>query len=308
MAVLKLQNVSKSRGDSWALWDVCLDIGAGEIIGILGRSGSGKTTLARILAGLEKPTSGSVEADRPAGQKSVGVAFSNPTYAPELTVYENLDMFAVSRGIGARRRTKEIPAMLQRLNLSEYRSTPAASLPSGALAKLEIARGLMIDSSVLVIDSLMDGLDLATFESVWDYILDLKRVMGRSFVVLTRSGKVAEICGRMAVLSSGRIAFLGRPDDFRRLAGEDMIVLGDIENPVTMNRIQEHLSVVIREEDGFLSFRVTNGERVIGELLTEFGNEMSCVYLKRPTIEDALDTLAQGGGHITVNTSEKRVS
>lgn len=307
MAVLELQNVSKRIGDSWALWDVCLEIGSSEVIGILGRSGSGKTTLARVLAGLQKPTSGSMVIDSSGGEKSVAVAFSSPVYAPELTVYENLDMFGVACGIPAKRRTKEIPAMLQRLHLSEHRSTLASSLPSGALAKMEIARGLLIDSGVLVIDSLMDMLDSATFESVWDYILDLKRVMGRSFVILTRSGKVAEICGRMAVLSRGRIAFLGRPDDFRRLAGEDMIVLGDIENPVIMNRIQEHLSVVIREEDGFLSFRVANGERVIGDLLSEFGNEMSCVYLKRPTLEDALDALAQSGGHVTANVGEKKV-
>lgn len=308
MAVLELQNVSKRIGDSWALWDVCLEIGSSEVIGILGRSGSGKTTLARVLAGLQKLTSGSMVIDSSGSEKSVAVAFSSPVYAPELTVYENLDMFGVACGIPAKRRTKEIPAMLQRLHLSEHRSTLASSLPSGALAKMEIARGLLIDSGVLVIDSLMDMLDSATFESVWDYILDLKRVMGRSFVILTRSGKVAEICGRMAVLSRGRIAFLGRPDDFRRLAGEDMIVLGDIENPVIMNRIQEHLSVVIREEDGFLSFRVANGERVIGDLLSEFGNEMSCVYLKRPTLEDALDALAQSGGHVTANVGEKKVS
>ena len=173
---------------------------------------------------------------------------------------------------------------------------------------MEIARGLMVESPVLVIDSLLDRLEPAIFEAVWDYILDLKRATGRSFVILTGSGKVAETCGRMAVISRGRIAFVGRSEDFRRLAGEDMIVLGEMENPITRNRIEEHLSVVIREEDGYLSFRVAHGERVIGELLSEFGNEISCVYLKRPTLEDALEALAQGGGHIAAGTGQKKVN
>ena len=104
----------------------------------------------------------------------------------------------------------------------------------------------------------------------------------------------------------GKIGFLGRPEDFRRLAGEDVVVLGDMANPLTRSRIAEQLSVVIQEEDGFLSFRVANGERVVGELLSEFGNEMSCVYLKRPTLEDALDVLARGGSSVAAGTGGKK--
>ena len=314
MAQLALKNVSLHRAATWALWDVTLEVGVGEIIGVLGRSGSGKSTLASVLAGLEEPTSGSIEVGEPSFDKTgtpkegfrVSVAFSRPAFAPDLTVYENLDMFASAWGVPFKRRGKEIPAMLERLRLSEWRSARASALSSGALARLEIARGLLADSPVLVIDSLLDTLDPGIFESLWDYMLDQKRAMGKSFVILTSSGKVAEVCGRIAVISRGKIGFLGRPEDFRRLAGEDVVVLGDVANPMTRNRIQEQLSVVIQEEDGFLSFRVANGERVVGELLSEFGNEMSCVYLKRPTLEDALDVLASGGSSVAAGTGGKR--
>ena len=101
MALLALKNVSKHTVGTWALWDVTLEIGAGEIVGVLGRSGSGKSTLASILAGLQEPTSGSVVIGEPDNPKpfKVGVAFSAPAYAPELTVYENLDMFASACGM-----------------------------------------------------------------------------------------------------------------------------------------------------------------------------------------------------------------
>ena len=306
MAVLALKNLSKHVGGTWALWDVSLEMEAGEIVGILGRSGSGKTMLASVLAGLEEPTSGSfVTGDPDMKPFKVAVAFSKPAFAPDLTVHENLDMFAVAWGMPARRRVKEVPYMIERLKLSDRRSIRAGTLSSGELARLEIARGLLADSPLLVIDSLLDSLDPEIFESVWDYLLDLKRSKGKSFVVLTGSGRIAEVCQRIAVISRGRIAFLGRPEDFRRLAGEDVVVLGDMSNPMTRHRIQERLSVVIQEEDGFLSFRVANGEKVVGEMLSEFGNEMSCVYLKRPTLEDALDVLARGGSSVTAGTGKQ---
>lgn len=304
MAQLALKNLSKHGVGTWALWDVTLEVGAGEIVGVFGRSGSGKSMLASILAGLEEPTSGSVGVGEPESIRPFkpSVAFSSPAYAPELTVYENLDMFASACGMPGRRRAKDVSAMIERLKLSEWRSVRACSLSSGVLGRMEIARALLADSPVTVIDSLFDTLDPGVFESLWDYLLDLKRAMGKSFVILTASSKVAEVCGRMAVINAGRIGFLGRPEDFRRLAGEDMVVLGDVGNPLTRSRIQEQLSVVIQEEDGFLSFRVANGERVVGELLSEFGNELSCVYLKRPTLDDALDVLARGGSNIAAGT------
>lgn len=307
MALLVLKNLSKHVGGTWALWDVTLEIESGEIVGILGRSGSGKTMLTSVLAGLEEPTSGSITTgDDDMKPFKIAVALSRPAYAPDLTVYENLDMFAMAWKMPARRRSKEVPHVLERLKLSDWRSARAGILSSGELARMEIARGLLANSPLLVIDSLLDSLDPEVFESVWDHLLDLKRTSGKSFVVLTGSGKIAEVCQRIAVISRGRIAFLGRPEDFRRLAGEDVVVLGDMSNPMTRHRIQERLSVVIQEEDGFLSFRVANGERVVGELLSEFGNEMSCVYLKRPTLEDALDVLARGGSSVTAGTGGKK--
>ncbi len=289
------------------MWDVSLEVDSGEIMGILGRSGSGKTMLASVLAGLQEPTSGTLVTGDPDGAPpfKVAVALSNPAYAPDLTVYENLDMFALAWGMPARRRVKEVPFTMERLKLSDLRSARAGTLSSGELARMEIARGLLSDAPLVVIDSLLDSLDPAVFESLWDHLLNLKRSSDRSFLVLTGSGKIAEVCQKIAVISRGRIAFLGRPEDFRRLAGEDVVVLGDMSNPMTRHRIQERLSVVIQEEDGFLSFRVANGERVVGELLSEFGNDMSCVYLKRPTLEDALDVLARGGSSVAAGTGKQ---
>lgn len=303
MALATIKNVGKRLGGKWALWDVALEIEAGEIMGILGRSGSGKTALARVLAGLDEPTSGAVllrgrQDDRPF---HVSVALDPPASAGELTVYENLDMFGALWGLPRMTRIKEIAFLLELLKLGDARNNPACRLSGGEHRRLEIARALLADSPLTVIDCLLDNLDASVYEKLWDHMLSLRRNDARSFLVLTGSGKVAEVCQKIAVMHRGRIVFVGRADDFRRLAGEDVVVLGDMCGPLLKNRIQEQFSVIIKEEDGFLSFRVGHGDKMVSELLAEFGTELSCVYLKRPTLDDALDVLASGGTSVAAS-------
>ena len=306
MALVTLSNIGLRAGGKWVLWDLDLEVNAGEIVGVLGRTGSGKSTLARILAGLEQPTNGSVsigDADDQAPSQ-VSVAFSRPACARDLTVYENLDMFASLWRVPRKRRSKDIAFLLELVKLDDCRNSRASVLSEGALKRLEIARSLLPDSPVVVIDSLLDTLDAEIFEKLWDHVLTLRRNHLKSFVVLTSSGKVAEMCQRIAVLHRGRIGFVGKPEDFRRLAGEDVVVLGDVGSSLVKSRIEQQISVVIKEEDGFLSFRVGNGERMVSELLAEFGTELNCVYLKRPTLEDALNVLGTGGVTASVDVTE----
>lgn len=294
MALFTATNLSKRIGGRSVLWDISLEVDPGEILGVFGRSDSGKTALARVLAGLDEPSGGAVNPGEPEAEPRISLALERPAAAPELTVYENLGLFAALWGVPRKRRAKEISSLLELMRLSDRRSVRAEALSSGALRRLELARALIADSPLTVIDGLLDSLDSDILEKLWEHLLTLRRE-GKSFLITTSSGRIAEMCGRIAVLSRGRIGFLGRPDDFRRLAGEDLVVLGDVKSPLLRNKIQERLAVVIQEEEGFLSFRVTHGERVVSDMLAEFGSELSCVYLKRPTLEDALDVLAGGG-------------
>lgn len=297
MTLLALNKVGLRRGGKWVLWDVCLEIEPGRIMAVLGRSGSGKTALARVMTGLDKPASGDVSPNADFGPANEPIrpavlALETPAFAPELTVYENLDAFAALWKVPSRGRAKQITLLLELLGLADRRSSPAGSLSAGALRRLEIARALTAETPLTVIDSLLDTLDRDIFESLWEHLLSLRRDGPRSVVVMTSSARVAEAAGRIAVLHSGRIVFDGQPDDLRRLAGEDAVVLGEIAEPAARDRIGDRFSVVVREEDGFLSFRTSGGERIARELLAEFGGDVGCVYLKRPTLDDALDALS----------------
>lgn len=308
MSLIKIESLSRRTGGVWALWDVNLEIDEGEIAAIFGRSGSGKSALARVIAGLDEPSSGRVVWEGHEITCQASVALDAPAFAPDLTVYENMDMFAALWGVPRRKRAREISFLLELFKLSDFTAVRVECLSMGMLRRLEIARALVADAPLTVVDSLLDTLDPDILEKLWDHLLNLRRTESKSFLIMTSRGKIAETCGRIAVIHRGRINFVGRPDDFRRLAGEDMVVLGDITNPSVKSRIREQLSMVIQEEDGFLSFRVSNGERMVGDLLAEFGSDLSCVYLKRPTLEDALDVVAAGGLNVTADVREGRAS
>lgn len=303
MSIIKIEKLGKRSNGKWVLWDVSLELASGEITGVLGMSESGKTTLARMIAGLDEPTKGEIWLGDDCSDAAVSAALSRPAAAGELTVTENMELFASLWGVPRRRRTKEISFLLELLGLSDIRACRTDSISSGALERLEIARALVADAPVILIDSLLDGLDRSMLEKVWDYLLKLRREENKCIVVFTSRGRIAEMCGRITVLHRGRLVFVGRPDDFRRAAGEDMLVLGDISNPLVKSKISERMSVVIKEEDGFLSFKVSNGERAVTDLLAEFGTELSCVYLKRPTLEDALYMIASGGGEFSMEAT-----
>lgn len=307
MALVTLKNLDLRADGKWVLWDVSLELASGEITGVLGRSGSGKTALARVLAGLDPPTRGDISFGELGNceKQMVSLALSTPAVARELTVFENMEMFASLWGISWRGRSRQISFLLELLGLADSRSTRADRLSAGALQRLEIARALIADTPILAIDSLLDTLDRRVLEKLWDYLLRIRREEGKCIIIFTSRGRIAEMCGKITVMHRGRMMFIGRPDDFRRAAGEDMVVLGDMADPSVRSRLSEKLSVVVKEEDGFLSFKVSNGERAVTELLAEFGGELNCVYLKRPTLDDALDVIASGGEGYSVEVTRE---
>ncbi|MFQ3549998.1 MAG: ABC transporter ATP-binding protein [Armatimonadota bacterium] len=307
MAVLSIQNLKKRMNGRWILWDINLEISSAEIMAVLGKSDSGKTTLAKIIAGLDMADGGDIRIlDEDNHQIKCPIALQKPAYVPQLTIYQNLDMFASLWGIPRRIKSKKIPFLLELLNLSDSRSLRPINVSSGALVKLELARALLPESQFVIIDSLLDNLDHNVYEKVWDYILETRRNNGRSYIIFTSNGKVSEMCNRLAVIHKGRFGFIGRPDDLRRLAGEDMVVLTDLHNPLLRNKLQEQFSMVVKEEDGYLSVRVSNGEKALTDLVTEFGSELGCVYLKRPTLEDALDIISNENTSVLNTKAEKR--
>jgi heme ABC exporter ATP-binding subunit CcmA len=219
---LEVEHVYKRFGTKVALRDVSLSMVAGEAVALLGANGAGKTTLLRTMATLSRPTRGSVRAfgvdawsARPEVRARLGVVAHQPYVYPELSCTENLVFFATMFGLAdpqARAATA-----LERVGLDRRSGDRAATLSRGLLQRLNLARAVLHEPAVLVLDEPDTGLDAAGRAVLSEIVRS--QVAGGGGVVLTTHALdyALELATRVVVLANGRVVL----DDAReRLAAE----------------------------------------------------------------------------------------
>ena len=223
---LEVQGLTKSYGPLKALDDVSLAVSAGEFVGLLGPNGAGKTTLFQILSGLFVADAGSVHVlghdirrSATAALAGIGVVFQQPTLDLDLSVLANLRFSARMHGMPRGRRRERIDAELERLDLAERADAPARHLSGGNRRRVELARALVHEPSVLLMDEATVGLDPASRRHLLDYVLELRRE--RSVGVLWATHLVDEVerADRVVILHRGRILDAGPPAEIVVRAG-----------------------------------------------------------------------------------------
>ena len=203
------KNLTKHYGDVRAVDGINLSVQRGEIYGFLGRNGAGKTTAIRMMLGLIRPTSGEVEVLGTAiepGTRSVfgkvGYLVESATAYPNLTVRENLDI--------QRRLTKTdesaVGRVIQQLGLSRYADRPAAGLSQGNRQRLALARALIHDPELLILDEPVNGLDPAGIVEVRKLLLRLADEQGVTIFLSSHIlSEIAQIADRIGVIHDGKI-------------------------------------------------------------------------------------------------------
>jgi ABC-2 type transport system ATP-binding protein len=209
--LLRLEAVSHRYAGiaHWALEAVSLEVAAGEIVGLLGPNGAGKTTLIRIAAGLLTPTQGTVRladlAPRDACAE-LGLVPQGLAFEPELTVGENIRLFAELRGGGTE---PEVRQLLDDVGLSAQESQRAGKLSGGQQRRLNVALGVLGRPSVLILDEPTVGIDPESRELILARVRDMAK---RGCAVLLSSHylpEMAEVCDRFAILERGRLVSSG---------------------------------------------------------------------------------------------------
>jgi ABC-2 type transport system ATP-binding protein len=215
--VLSVANLSKKYGDTIAVDGISFEIGRREIVGLLGPNGAGKTTTINVILGVLEPTSGSIRIEDIdiAKQRSRALSVTNfaAVYAPlpgNLTVYQNLRVFGLIYGV--KQLPERIESLLQQFDLKQFRDTKAGVLSSGEQTRLCLAKAMLNDPHLLLLDEPTASLDPATARDIRTKIRSCA-THGFCGVLWTSHNmyEVEEVCDRVLFLSRGRILLEGDP-------------------------------------------------------------------------------------------------
>ena len=218
MSYLALAGLQKRYRDSVAVDDVSLSVEQGESVALLGPSGCGKTTALRILAGLDQPTSGSVEVGGkdltrvPANRRDMGMVFQAYSLFPHMTVLDNVAFGLRLRGKDGAARRKVAQDKLELVGLAQHGSRYASQLSGGQQQRVALARALAIEPSVLLLDEPLSALDAKVRSQLRDEIRRVQLEVGTTTLFVTHDQEEAlAVADRVGVMSAGRLEQLAPP-------------------------------------------------------------------------------------------------
>jgi ABC-2 type transport system ATP-binding protein len=219
MSTIEVNSIVKKFGDFTAVDGVSFKVEAGEIFGLLGPNGAGKSTLIRMLVTLLPPTSGSAsingfdvvkKADDV--RRSIGVIPQAMTSDLELTVEENLVIFAKLYGVPRAKRNKLIAELIAAVELTQWADKPVKNLSGGMRRRVEIARGLVHEPRVFFLDEPTTGLDPVSRTGAWTMLEKIKSERDLTVLLTTHYMDEADkLCDRIAIVDHGRLVALDTP-------------------------------------------------------------------------------------------------
>lgn len=219
--ILELAGLTRRFGDVVAVDDITLAIEDGEFFTIVGPSGSGKSTLLRMLAGLDRPSSGDIRlrgrsvVSVPANRRPTAMVFQSLALFDHKTVGENIEFALKMRGVGAAARRARAHELMDLVRLPRsYDERPATACSGGERQRIALARALASDPEILFFDEPLSAIDYRLRKILEVEMKDLHRRTGKTFVYITHSLEEAMVMSdRIAIMRSGRIVQLGAPEE-----------------------------------------------------------------------------------------------
>ena len=219
MVAIDVQQIVKKFGEFTAVNGISFAVQEGEIFGLLGPNGAGKSTLIRMLVTLLPPTAGTAlvngfdvikQAD--GVRRSIGVIPQAMTSDLELSVEENLIIFAKLYSVPRATRVKLIDELLQAVELTQWRDAQVKNLSGGMRRRVEIARGLVHEPRIFFLDEPTTGLDPVSRVAVWEMLGKIKAERNLTILITTHYMDEADrLCDRIAIVDHGKLAALDSP-------------------------------------------------------------------------------------------------
>ncbi|GCF08881.1 ABC transporter ATP-binding protein [Dictyobacter arantiisoli] len=280
--LIKIQNVSKRYHTTNALNDINLDIPRGSIYGLIGPNGAGKTTLMRILAALLTPSSGQVWFDQQEVSTMPGIIQRKVGYMPDffgvypdLTSAEYLEFYAGIHGIPRQKRAGIINDLLELVELTSKRDALVETLSRGMKQRLCLARALVHDPEILLLDEPASGLDPRARVELRELVRTLQE-LGKTIIISSHILlELAEMCSDIAILQNGQLIIAGNVEQVtRQLGGERQVEIRLLDNTRVTETIEylkqrTEVHAVTNNEDTLIQADIEGDDQALHQVLID---------------------------------------
>jgi ABC-2 type transport system ATP-binding protein len=294
--MIRIESLTKSFGRIKALNDLNLEIKRGELLGIIGPNGAGKTTAIRMACCILKPDFGDIKInglsihEDPIKIKSmIGYLPEEPNLYERFKAKDLLKYFAELYGVPKNDIDGRIEELLELVGMTQRKDDRINTFSKGLRQRISVARALVHDPDIIILDEPTMGLDPATANSIRDFVRNLK---GEKTMILCTHymAEADSLCDRVAILNKGEIIDVGTPSYLKSKIHGDVILKVRIKNSANVNSYKEQLtkfasvgSVDFVDGEYLISLKYRNE---ISEIVDIFDNNVISINTKEPTLED----------------------
>ena len=295
--IVVVENLVKKFKDVVAVDDISFTIRRGEIFALLGPNGAGKTTTIHVIATLLRPTSGrvfvggyDVTRDPDKVREKIGIVFQDPSLDNQLTAYDNMYIHGKLYGLRGRELHDKIMKLLEFVDLKQYAHKQVRYFSGGMRRRLEVARSLLHEPELLILDEPTIGLDPQSRAKIWDYIRMLKKEHDMTILLTTHyMDEAEELANRIAIMDHGKIIAMGTVEELKAMLGKDVIYLtleGDAREFCSKLGFAKNCNVISEKR---IELLVDNAPRYLPEIFNIAlmnGVEIREVSYRRPTLNE----------------------
>ncbi len=294
-------HIVKKYGDFTAVDDVTFHVGNGEIFGLLGPNGAGKSTLIRMMTTLIPITAGTarvagfdVQKNPDGARRCIGVIPQALTSDIDLTVEENLLIYAKLYDVPAKKRKESIDELLELVDLTKWKGAQTKTLSGGMRRRLEIARGLVHSPKIFFLDEPTTGLDPVSRVAVWEMLTNIKKQRELTVLITTHYMDEADrLCDRIAIVDHGKLVALDTPFALKASVPGSNVIEVQFENPpdgweARLGQLTDARSVQ-HEGAGMFRLMTGNGSRTttaLVEMAVQSGVPVKSLMVQNTTLDD----------------------
>ncbi|HJT25532.1 MAG TPA: ABC transporter ATP-binding protein [bacterium] len=291
--LIEVDNLSYQYGSKTALAGLSFSVGRGEIFGFLGPNGGGKTTTFKVLSTLfsckprqVKMFGLDLSKDKIAIRRKMGIVFQLPALDKQLKVRENLEHHGYLYGITGVELQKRIDRDLGRLGLMDRAKDYVKTLSGGLQRRVELAKALLNDPQLMILDEPSTGLDPAARKEFWGHLEALRKEQGMTVLVTTHYLEEADRCDRLLILDKGQKVALGNPEQLKAEIGGEVLRVRAKNPEELMKTIGEKLKVKTLLVGGLIQIEQAKAHNLVAPLLETFPEQILSLTIGLPTLED----------------------